>query len=242
MRPPTRRTLYALALLLLTLASATHAQPQWRHVNQEVHIHPDGSTTIDLTLTAVVTEGDFGEVYLCIDHGPSICTLLPQSGVIRANSSGHALTQPCDAGTEVVVRLEQRTTEARVRLAYTLDNTVDHYSDAVQWYWNLFPTDRPIILSYRLTLTTPGPMAAPFDAHVMRYSNPEHPLVRLSADRSTLTVAFKRIPTGDGLEIRYLMDPTIFHRPWTQPGLEQLLLEQARISEPTPVPLTPPLR
>jgi len=218
------------ALLLLMIAGVAQAQPQWREVVQTVRIAADGSTIFDTELTAVVTSGDFGEVFICVEHGSSPLTLLPESGVVRANSGGRALTQPCEGGTEVVVRLEPRTTEARVRLAYRLDESVDRYSDVVQWYWNLLPLDRPTIVGYQLRIEAPGPMAEPFEAYVMRYRNPEVPTVNLSSDRGSLEVSFNRIPAGEGVEIRYLMDPQLFNNAGTRPGLEALLRDQARVS------------
>jgi len=218
------------ALLLLVVSAIAHAQPEWREVVQTVRIGADGTTTFDSELTAVVTSGDFGEVFLCVEHGASPLTLLPESGVVRASSAGRALTQACDGGTEVVVRLEQRTTEARVRLAYRLDNSVDLYSDVVQWYWNVLPLQRPTIRGYQLSIEAPGPMADPFDAYVMRYSNPESPTVTLSPDRSRLEVRFNRIPSGDGVEVRYLMDPRLFNETGSRAAFEELLRDQARVS------------
>ena len=219
-----------LALVLLVFSAFAHAEPQWRDVVQTVSIAADGSTIFDMTLTAVVTSGDFGEVFLCVDHGVSRLTLLPQSGVVRASSGGRAFSQPCDVGTEVVVRLDQRTSEARVRLAYRIDDSVDVYSDVVQWYWNLFPLERPTIVGYRLSLKIPGSMVAPFDAYVMRYGNPEVPIVSLRADRRRLDVHFDRIPYGDGVEVRYLMDPGLFNAIGSRAGFVELLRDQLRIS------------
>jgi len=76
----------------------------------------------------------------------------------------------------------------------------------------------------------PGPMAAPFDAYVHRYANPEQPTVTLSPDRSRLDVRFDRIPEGDGVEVRYLMDPALFSLNGTRPGLETLLRDETRIA------------
>jgi hypothetical protein len=106
-----------------------------------------------------------------------------------------------------VVRNAVRVSERRVRFAFRLEGTVEADSDVVQWYWNLIQLDHPPIVGYALTVAAPGPMEAPYDAFVMRYANPEIPQVRLSEDRSRLHVKFDRIPWGDGVEVRYLMDP-----------------------------------
>jgi uncharacterized membrane protein len=219
------------ALLLLLFGALGHAQGEWRDVVQTITVAADGSTTFDTEITAFVGNGDFGEVFMCVEHGPSQLTLLPTSGVVRASSSGEAFTQPCTDGTELVVRLAQRTREARVRISYRLDNTLDLYRDVAQWYWNLLPRDRPTIVGYRATIDAPGPMAAPFEAYVMRYQNPERPTVTLAEDRSRLEIRFQRIPRGDGVEVRYLMDPALFTQRGSQLGMERLLREQAATSQ-----------
>lgn len=224
-----RRPRHRYLLALWLIGSLAHAQGEWRDVIQTVSIAANGSTIVNTELTAVVRNGDFGEVFMCIEHGSSTLTLL-ESGVVRADSASSAFTQPCPGGTEVVVRLAQRTREARVRLAYRLDDSVQRYRDVVQWYWNLLPRNRPVILGYTLSLTAPGPMTDPFDAFVMRFNNPESPTVSLTSDRSRLEVRFDRIPDGDGVEVRYLMDPALFSERGVHPGLETLLSEQAAVS------------
>jgi len=219
------------ALLLFLLGAFSHAQPEWRDVVQTITITANGSTTFDTELTAFLSSGDFGEVFLCVEHGPSPLTMLPTSGVVRASSAGEAFTQPCKDGTEVAVRLEQRTREARVRIAYRLDNSLDLYRDVAQWYWNLLPRDRPTIVGYHATIHAPGPMADPFEAYVMRYGNPELPIVTLAEDRSRLEIRFNRIPQGEGVEVRYLMDPILFTQRGSQLGMERLLRDQAAVSQ-----------
>jgi uncharacterized membrane protein len=218
------------ALLALLLATAAHARFEWRDVIQDVVIEPDGAVIVRDERT-LWTDEDFGEAFICVGHPRSVTlTLQDGSGAVSPGPPATALQQPCAAGTEVVVRQEQRVRERRVRFVYRLDATVEAYRDVVQWYWNLIQLDHPPIVGYRLTVQAPGPMAPPFDAYVMRYANPEEPRVRLSDDRATLSVAFDRIPTGDGVEIRYLMDPALFTIRGTQVRYEELLRDQARVS------------
>jgi len=73
-------------------------------------------------------------------------------------------------------------------------------------------------------------MVAPFDAYVMRYGNPEVPTVILRGDRRRLDVHFDRIPFGDGVEVRYLMDPGLFNAIGSRAGFVELLRDQLRIS------------
>jgi hypothetical protein len=232
MRTPTpvraRRALTA--LLVLLLATAVQARFEWRDVVQDVEIQPDGAVIVRDERT-LWTDEDFGEAFICLEHPRSVTlTLLEGSGAISPGPPATALQQPCAAGTEMVVRQEQRVRERRVRFVYRLDGTVQAHRDVVQWYWNLLQLDHPPILGYRLAVRAPGPMAPPFDAYVMRYANPEEPRVRLSEDRATLTVAFDRIPSGDGVEIRYLMDPALFTVRGTQARHEELLRDQMRVS------------
>lgn len=226
------RTLRPVVLVLLALSLAVaHARFEWRDVVQEVTIAADGSVVVDDVRTLWTPDEDFAEAFICVGHpGGVTLTLLDGSGPVVSPVAARAFQQPCSAGTEVVVRHAQRIRESRVRFVYRLDGTVDAYTDVVQWYWNLVQLDHPPIVGYRLTVRAPGPMAMPYDAYVMRYANPEAPRVSLSADRSVLSVAFDRVPPGDGVEIRYLMDPALFELRGTRPGLEDLLRDQARVA------------
>jgi uncharacterized membrane protein len=230
---PHHRRRHLLALLAIVVFASAWAQArfEWRDVVQQVTIAADGSVVVRDERTLWTPDEDFGEAFICVGHPRSVTvTLLDGSGAVSAGPPATAFQQPCDAGTEVVVRNQTRVKERRVLFVYRLDGTVEPYSDVVQWYWNLIQLDHPPIVGYRLTVTAPGPMAEPFDAYVMRYGNPEEPRVALSGDRRVLTVAFDRIPSGDGVEVRYLMDPALFTVRGTRPGFETLLRDQARIS------------
>ena len=228
---PLLRFRLAFVALALLASAWGHARFEWRDVVQEVTIAADGSVVVRDERTLWTPDEDFGEAFICVGHPRSVTlTLLEGSGAVSAGPPATAFQQPCSAGTEVVVRNQTRVKERRVLFVYRLDGTVEAFTDVVQWYWNLIQLDHPPIVGYRLTVTAPGPMAAPYDAYVMRYANPEQPRVALSADRQVLTVAFDRIPTGDGVEIRYLMDPELFTVRGTRPGFEALLRDQARIA------------
>jgi len=220
------------ALLVLTALHQAHARFEWRDVVQDVRILPDGGVEVRDERTLWTTE-DFGEAFVCVRlRAGETLTLLPgETGAISPGPAAEGRTQSCAGGTEVYVAQDARVRERRVRFAYRLDGVVDVYSDVVQWYWNILERapDRPVVVGYRLRVTTPGPMAEPFDAFVMRYANPELPTVELSADRSVLDVSFRRIPPNDGVEIRYLMDPALFDERGVRAGLENLLRDQLRI-------------
>lgn len=218
-------------MLFVVAAAAAHAQSyQWRDVVQVVTINPDGSVIVDDTRTLWTNE-DFGEAFICIRLTPrQQITLLEGSGGLGPGPATRAFTQSCDGGREVVVRNEERVKERRVRFVYRLDGSVDFYSDVVQWYWNILEREHPTVIGYSLTVNAPGRMAEPYDAYVHRYANAELPTVRLSDDRSTLTVRFDRVPDGDGVEIRYLMDPSLFEPLGTRPGFEELLVDETRVA------------
>lgn len=211
----------------LLCTSAVGQSYEWRDVSQIVSLQPDGRVIVIDTRT-LWTDDDFGEAFICfeLDAGQSV-SLLPSSGAVDAGPEATAYSQPCAAGTELVIRNAGRVSERRVRFAYVLDGTIDPYSDVVQWYWNVIQLDHPPINGYRLVITAPGAMSDPFDAFVHRYDNPEIPVVSLTKDRSILTVYFDHIPPGDGVEVRYLMDPALFETRGTEPGLQVLLEEEA---------------
>ena len=217
-------------IILLGLPWAA-ARFEWRDLHQVVTIESNGDVVVIDERTLWTPDEDFGEAFICVGHPEHVrLTLLDGSGAISPGPEAVTFQQPCAAGTEVVVRNAQRVRERRVRFIYRLRGTVDAYTDVVQWYWNLIQLDHPPIVGYRLSVAAPGPMTAPYDAYVMKYGNPEAPRVALSPDRSVLTVKFDLIPHGDGVEIRFLMDPQLFTLGGTEPGLRGLQSDQARIS------------
>ena len=198
---------------------------EWRDVVQTVDIQANGDVIVTDERT-LWTDEDFGEAYICIrlDAGQTL-TLLEDSGSLSGHDA-NAFQQNCESGAsgqELVVKHPYRINEGRVRFHYRLENTVDFYSDVVQWFWNISGTEDSRITGYSLTVNIPGSMTEPFNAYVHRYSNPEKPLVRLSSDRSQLMVQFEKIPVGNGVEVAYLMNPALFSKKGTMPGFEQAL-------------------
>ncbi len=220
-----------LAISLLLLLSAAFAQTyRWSDVIQLVQIQADGSVIVDDTRT-LSTDEDFGEAFICVKLAPGQqLTLLDGSGALGNGPRATAYQQQCSGGTEVVVRNSTRVAERRVRFVYRLENTVDFRSDVTQWYWQILEQEHPPVRGYHLTVTTPGPSPTPYDAYVHRFGNTELPTVVLSADRSQLDVSFNRIPDGDGVEIRFLMDPALFEVKSTRPGMEEFLLDETRVA------------
>lgn len=217
------------ALALLLGSAATAQSYQWRDVVQDVQIQADGSVIIDDTRT-LWTDEDFGEAFICVQLEPhQRITLLEGSGAVSPGPNATAYTQSCRGGTELVVRNDRRVSERRVRFHYRLDGSVDHYSDVVQWYWQIVEDEHPPVRGYQLTVTAPGRMAEPYDAYVHRFGNLELPAVNLSDDKRTLRVTFNRIPDGDGVEIRYLMDPALFLERGTEPGFEDILIDEHEV-------------
>ncbi|HET9027520.1 MAG TPA: DUF2207 domain-containing protein [Trueperaceae bacterium] len=221
----------ALAINLFLLLSAAFAQSYlWSDVVQVVQIMADGSVIVDDTRT-LSTDADFGEAFICVKLTPSQrLTLLDGSGALGNGPSSTAYQQQCSGGTEVVVRNSTRVKERRVRFVYRLENSLDVRSDVAQWYWQILEQEHPPVRGYHLTVTAPGPSPAPYDAYVHRFGNTELPTVVLSADRSQLDVSFNRIADGDGVEIRFLMDPALFEVKSTRPGMEEFLQDEAKVA------------
>ncbi|UCH27104.1 MAG: DUF2207 domain-containing protein [Trueperaceae bacterium] len=226
-----RLGLIATALLLCQLPSFTEGQRyEWRDIEQRVQILANGDVIVD-DLRTLWTDEDFGEAFICLELTPQQSVILLEgSGAVSPGPPASALTQACSGGTELVVRNTQRVSERRVRFHYRLTGSVDFFSDVVQWYWIVLEQDHPPIKGYSLTVNSPGPMPEPFDAYVHRFTNPEEPTVDLSEQRSILKVSFDQIPSGDGVEIRYLMDPALFSIRGTEAGYLRLLEDEARIA------------
>ncbi|MEM6431077.1 MAG: DUF2207 domain-containing protein, partial [Deinococcota bacterium] len=236
---PLKRTLnYLISTCLLLSAAVSLAQTYtWRDVVQTVTIEADGDVLVTDERTLTVQGGDFGEAFVevLLEPDQNLVMLTEDSGSLTTWQGATAYQNRIDNGQEVVVGNPNRITqtriqEARVRYVYRLKNTLDVYSDVVQWYWNTIGVEDVAVQNYTLQVNAPGPMNEPYDAYVHRYSNLEEPEVVLSADRSQLTVRFGRIPASEGVEIRYLMDPSLFEATSTTPGLENLLRDEARIA------------
>ena len=234
------RRLSTLRLLLILLAAlvagSVNAQRyEWRDVVTNVVIEPDGAVVVDDTRT-LWTDEDFGEAFICIQLEPGqSLDLLPESGAVDSGPATTSFTQPCptaggEAATEVVIRNSVRVNERRVRFVYRLTGTVEAFTDVVQWYWNLVQLDHPPIIGYELSVNAPGPMSEPFDGYVHTYSNPERPQVSMADDRSQIHVAFERIPRGSGVEINYLMDPSLFTVTGSVPGFQEALEEETELA------------
>lgn len=222
-----RYVLVALLALFGLFASVASAQRyEWRDVEQRVTIQPDGRVVVVDTRT-LWTDGDFGEAFICFGHGPNqSLTMLPLTGAIGSGPPAHAFSQPCEAGREIAIRNAERVSERKMRFAYVFEGTLDYFSDVVQWYWNLIQLDHPPIVGYKLVIRAPGPMPTLYDAFVHAYANPEIGRVWQSDDRSQIVVEFDRVPTGDGVEIRYLMDPALFDEKGDSEGLVDILRDE----------------
>ncbi len=222
-----------LILSLLLLGSVALAQDYtWENVVQTVDIRADGSVLVrdERTLT---TDDDFGEAFVCLNLAAGESVTLLDGGAISPGPAARAYTQPCEngsGGTELVVAQDSRVDERRVFWRYRLEGSLDVYSDVVQWYWKILEEEHPPVRGYDLTVTTPGPMQAPFDAFVHRLGNRETPTVDLSSDRQRLTVRYDAIPDNTGVEIRYFMPPTLFTLKGQEPGFERLLQDEAEVA------------
>ena len=217
-------------VLALLAASLAYAQSyEWCDVKQIVTVQPDGRIVV-LDERTLWTDGQFIEAFICFGHEDHhSVNMLPLTGAVGAGPESYAYTQPCGAGTEIVIRGAEPVSERRLRFAYVFDGTLDVYSDVVQWFWNLLQLDHPPIRGYRLVVQAPGPTQQLFYAYVHRYANPDPGRVWVAENGSKMTAQFDNIPPGDGIELRLLMDPALFGEVATEEGLEQLLEEESAL-------------
>jgi len=220
-------------LSIFTLSGWASAQDfTWQNVRQRVEIEPDGSVLVrdERTLT---TDENFAEAFICLDLGDGESVTLLGGGALSPGPAATAFQQPCEdgsGGTELVVRQDERVSERRVFFQYRLEGAVDIYSDVAEWYWTILEQEHPPVHGYDLTVTTPGPMAAPYDAFVHRLGNTELPTVVLSEDRQRLSVRYDRVPEDTGVEVRYLMSPELFTVTGEGRALERLLRDETRLA------------
>jgi hypothetical protein len=219
-----------LILALLGSGFAAAAEFQWRDVRQEVWIQADGTVLVSDERTLVATDGDFGEAFIEIELDPGQILTLLEGEALDPGPGWRAFQQSTQRGQEVVIRNDRRITTRRVRFLYRLEAVLDPRSDVVQFYWQVLETERPVVIGYDLVVHAPGPMRAPYDAFVHTLGNPERPEVTLTAGRDRLTVVHNRVPAGNGVEIRYLLDPALFEQAGTRAGLQEFLEDEVRVA------------
>lgn len=221
-----------LLITILMLTSLASARIYWEQIDQTFTIQADGTVHVrDERRLRATGEDDFAEAFICVRLDPHQELVLGSgSGALDSPGQARARVQACEdgnEGTEVVVRYNTRRSYGHVLFEYELLNTVSHWSDTAEWYWNVHDDNSPQVTGYTLQVSAPGPMDFPYDAVVYRYGNPTLPEVNLSSDRSVLDVSFSNIPTDTGVEIRWYMDPALFSERGSEPGLEAILREIA---------------
>jgi len=225
------RLIRTVAVLLgAMLLSFAWARFEWRDVVQEVTLLADGGVVVRDERTLWTPDEDFAEAFICVGHSSNERVTFIDAGTVPPSSAALGFSRACVGGTELVVSHVARVKQSRVVFEYRIDDSLQLHSDVVQWYWNVLQREHPTVVGYRLEVRAPGPMAEPYEAFVMRYRNPETPRVSLSGDRSLLSVAFDRIGDGDGVEVRYLMDPRLFEVRGETSGLEVFLRDQLVVS------------
>jgi hypothetical protein len=219
------RTVAPLLVLAVSALASAQAAWEWRDVQQYVRILANGDVDVYDTRT-LWTDGDFGEAFLCVwlSEGQSL-TMLGATGAVSPGPPAVGLTQPCDGGTEVVVRQGERVSERRVRFAYRLHGTLEHVGDSVRWWWTILEGNRPEVRDYLLVVEASGEVEAPSNAFVDIPTSSTDQDVWRSRDSRTLLVRLSVAASGDVVTVRILMDPALFPRAGTEAGSDGPLVD-----------------
>lgn len=216
-----------LAVVFIGLPLSTAQNFQWSDVIQNIDIQSNGVIKVHDERT-LKTDGDFGEVFLCLTDNQGTTISLEKGGALSPGPKVEAFQQPCEGGQELVVRQQRRTSERRVYFDYKISGAIELYSDVAFWDWALFGEGDPPAEGYRLTLTTPGPAQLPYRLLVnLGDRNLEG---KVSDDGRETSYRVKRISSGQTISILSLMNPNQFTAKGTEPALDAMLYGTTTIS------------
>jgi uncharacterized membrane protein len=99
-------------------------------------------------------------------------------------------------------------TTRRFLLRYTIENAIQRYRDAAQFYWQAIEGDHAPIARVKITLVPPRPSPELFKVFVHGRAKPGE--LDIAGDFSRAVVTQSRIPTASFVEIRALFDQALF--------------------------------
>jgi uncharacterized membrane protein len=118
----------------------------------------------------------------------------------------------------------------RFRIRYRVHGAVQRYGDAAQFYWKVIGEEHERIERLRVTLLPPAPSESLMKVFV---HGPGVGRLDIADDRSRAAIAVDGVPRNRFVEIRALMDPSLFGAAGVQGGESHasLLEDEKRITE-----------
>ncbi len=136
-------------------------------------------------------------------------------------------------GEEVVLRwtYQAQDTTRRFRIHYRIEQAVQRYADAAQFYWQAVEGDHAPIDRVRIRILLPRPSPGLFKVFV--HSRTEPGTLRIAPDAESAEVEVWRVPETSLVEVRVLLDPAGFPLAPLRSGetRESLLADERRQSQ-----------
>jgi len=190
-----------LTLFLACAALAGAQEREWRDVQQTVTIRLDGTVSVRDYRTLHADEGVM-EAYICVELEPEMRLTLREAPIFPQE----VYTQRCadGRGTEIVIRNETPRTNGRYYFEYELEGSLNAYSDIIEWRWPMLEPNHYPVDGYRLTINVPKELETwdTFATHVQ----PEVPKGWTYLFAHEYKASLARVPAGEGVEARVLMD------------------------------------
>ncbi|MDD3642386.1 MAG: DUF2207 domain-containing protein, partial [Candidatus Krumholzibacteria bacterium] len=227
------------AILLAAAACAATPAASW---SDKSYFHPDIAVTIALTpggaadveeIRSYRFDGSFSWAYLkkAVEgqYGRYRIEYLDVSDAETGERLPAELSR--EGGYEIVTwRYSAKDETRRFRIRYRVHDAVQRYGDAAQLYWKVIGEEHERISRLSVTLRPPAPSASLLKVFV---HGPGAGELDIADDRSSASVRVGEIERGRLVEIRALMDPSIFHETPARGGESHasLLEDERRITE-----------
>ncbi|MBN1163342.1 MAG: DUF2207 domain-containing protein [Candidatus Krumholzibacteriota bacterium] len=150
----------------------------------------------------------------------------PESG--RAYSSEKSSTR---AGKAIKWFYSAQNTTRSFVIRYRVSSAVQRYRDAAQFYFKVIEDSHQYIGRLRVNIISPGPSPALFKVFIHSQARPGRLQISENYERAEVTQA--DIPANRFVELRVLLDPTLFSGAPVRSGQshESLLEDERRITE-----------
>lgn len=217
--------------LTLLCGEAPAADKSYYHPEIEIRfrLQPDGSAAVEET-RSFAFDGEFSWAqYDKKKSGRYGRYGIRFSGVWDAESGRELRSETTSSpGSEIIKwYYSARNETKRFLIRYTIRDAVQRYSDAAQFYFKALGDSHEPVSMVRIEIIPPGISESLFKVFVHGRARPG--VLNILEDRSAAKITQQSIPRNAFVEVRALMDPSIFHLADIRPGeTHETLLEDER--------------
>lgn len=237
MRPISNRILGGLTLALLIIAalpSTSRADKSYYYpdISMRISFTPDGAADVEEVRTYRF-DGSFSWAYIKKETTGTYGRYRVECLEVSDADTGERLRteSTLEDGFDIVKWHYSANDETRrFRIRYRIHGAVQRYGDAAQFYWKVISDEHERISRLSVTLLPPAPSVSLLKVFV---HGPTIGTLDIADDRSEASVLIDGVPRDRFVEIRALMDPSVFGAAPVQSGESHasLLEDERRITE-----------